>query len=85
MNLWVALESLARTDMYADIISCVKDTVPAAVCIRYIYRIVRNYVEDCSRCGIRFDFALICIRNQREKWCVKQLKCFKVKKYMRSC
>ena len=57
MNLWVALESLARTDMYADIISCVKDTVPAAVCIRYIYRIVRNYVEDCSRCGIRFDFA----------------------------
>lgn len=57
MNLWVALESLARTDMYTDIISCVKDTVPAAVCIRYIYRIVRNYVEDCSRCGIRFDFA----------------------------
>ena len=57
MNLWVALESLARTDMYTDIISCVKDTVPAAVCMRYIYRIVRNYVEDCSRCGIHFDFA----------------------------
>ncbi len=56
MNLWVALESLARTDMYADIISCVKETVPAAVCMRYLYRIVRNYVEDCLRCGIRFEF-----------------------------
>lgn len=56
MNLWVALESLARTDMYTDIISCVKDTVPAAVCMRYLYRIVRNYVEDCLRCGIQFDF-----------------------------
>lgn len=56
MNLWVALESLARTNMYTDIISCVKETVPAAVCMRYLYRIVRNYVEDCSRCGIRFDF-----------------------------
>lgn len=57
MNLWVALESLARTDMYPDITSCVKDTVPAAVCMRCIYRIVRNYAEDCSRCGIRLDFA----------------------------
>ncbi len=56
MNLWVALESLARTEMYKDIISNVKDTVPAAVCLRYVYRIVRNYVEDCNRCGVRFEF-----------------------------
>lgn len=56
MNLWVALESLARTDMYSDIITNVKDTVPAAMSLRYIYRIVRNYVEDCSRCGVEFDF-----------------------------
>lgn len=56
MNLWVALESLARTDMYKEIISNIKDTVPAAVCLRYIYRIVRNYVEDCNRCGVGFDF-----------------------------
>lgn len=48
MNLWVALESLARTKMYQDIISNVKQTVPAAMSLRYIYRIVRNYVEDCS-------------------------------------
>lgn len=56
MNLWVALESLARTEMYKDIITNVKDTVPAAVCLRYVYRIVRNYVEDCGRCGVRFEF-----------------------------
>lgn len=56
MNLWVALESLARTDMYSDIITNVKNTVPAAMSLRYIYRIVRNYVEDCSRCGVEFDF-----------------------------
>lgn len=56
MNLWVALESLARTDMYKDIITNVKDTVPAAVCLRYIFRVVRNYVEDCRRCGVSFAF-----------------------------
>lgn len=56
MNLWVALESLARTNMYSDIITNVKNTVPAAMSLRYIYRIVRNYVEDCGRCGVEFDF-----------------------------
>lgn len=56
MNLWVALESLARTRMYPDIISNVKQTVPAAMSLRYIYRIVRNYVEDCIRCEVGFDF-----------------------------
>lgn len=56
MNLWVALESLARTKMYPDIISCVKQTVPAAMTLRYIYRIIRNYVEDCIRCKVKFDF-----------------------------
>lgn len=56
MNLWVALESLARTRMYTDIISNVKQTVPAAMSLRYVYRIVRNYVEDCIRCKVEFDF-----------------------------
>lgn len=56
MNLWVALESLARTRMYSDIISNVKQTVPAAMSLRYVYRIVRNYVEDCIRCKVAFDF-----------------------------
>ncbi len=56
MNLWVALESLARTNMYSDIISNVKETVPAALCVRYVYRIVRNFVEDCKRCRVELVF-----------------------------
>ncbi len=66
MNLWVALESLARTDMYSDIISNVKETVPAAMSLRYIYRVVRNFVEDCGRCGIKFDFSACSINMQQE-------------------
>ncbi len=66
MNLWVAIESLARTDMYVDIISNVKEILPAALCLRYIYRIVRNFVEDCGRCGIRYDFSDRCIDLRQE-------------------
>lgn len=61
MNLWVALESLSRTNMYSDIISNVRETVPAATCIRYIYRIVRNFVEDCKRCHVTLDFGTISV------------------------
>lgn len=56
MNLWVALESLSRTNMQSNIISNIRDTVPAAICIRYVYRIVRNFVEDCKRCRATLDF-----------------------------
>lgn len=65
MNLWVALESLARTDMYSDIISNVRESVPAAVCIRYIYRIVRNFIEDCKRCHVRLDFGNVVIDTEQ--------------------
>lgn len=66
MNLWVALESLARTNMYSDIISCIKETVPAAMSLRYIYRIVRNFVEDCKRCRISLDFSTCNIDMDQE-------------------
>lgn len=66
MNLWVALESLARTDMYSDIISNVKETVPAATCLRYIYRVVRNFVEDCRRCEVKFNFSTCSIDMNQE-------------------
>lgn len=52
INAWVALESLARTDMYKDIISNVLENVPAALCLRYVYRLVRNFIEDCTRCEV---------------------------------
>ena len=75
MNLWVALESLARTKMYQDIISNVKQTVPAAMSLRYIYRIVRNYVEDCSRCKVEFDFPghFIDIKQDSKQKMVKEI------------
>ncbi|MBQ3252192.1 MAG: hypothetical protein IJB02_03000 [Oscillospiraceae bacterium] len=65
MNLWVALESLSRTNMYSNIISNVKETVPAAICIRYVYRIVRNFVEDCKRCGISLNFGTVSIDTEQ--------------------
>lgn len=66
MNLWVALESLARTEMYSDIISNVKETVPAATCLRYIYRIIRNFIEDCKRCKVRYSFSSSSIDMEQE-------------------
>lgn len=56
MNLWVALESLSRTQMYSDIISGVKNTVPAAETLRYIYRNVRNYADDVARCCVEITY-----------------------------
>lgn len=56
MNLWVAIESISRLDIYNDIISSLKTVLPAALCTRYIYRIIRNFVEDCIRCGITYNF-----------------------------
>lgn len=56
MNMWVALESLCRSDVYDNIISNVLETVPAALCNRYIYRKYRNFAEDCIRCGVDLKF-----------------------------
>ena len=59
MNTWVALESLCRSDVYENIISNVLETVPAALCNRYIYRKYRNFAEDCKRCGVTLDFTSV--------------------------
>lgn len=57
MNMWVALESLCRSDVYENIISNVLETVPAALCNRYVYRKYRNFTEDCKRCGVNLIFS----------------------------
>ena len=57
MNMWVALESLCRSDVYENIISNVLETIPAAICNRYEYKKYRNFAEDCTRCGIDFKFS----------------------------
>ena len=57
MNMWVALESLCRSDVYDNIISNVLETVSAALCNTYAYRKYRNFVEDCIRCRVNFVFS----------------------------
>ena len=56
MNSWVALESLCRSDVYNNIISNVLETVPPVLCSRYIYRLCRNFIEDCMRCNVTLAF-----------------------------
>lgn len=74
MNLWVALESLCRTDTYDNIITNVLEIVPPALCKRYIYRLVRNYYEDCHRCGINLTFSTLQISaHQSRREIVKEL------------
>lgn len=66
---WVALESLCRTDVYENIISNVLETVPPALCRRYIFKLVRNFYEDCIRCNVKFDEELseIVVRDSRKQ------------------
>lgn len=61
MNMWIALESLTRTDAHENIIGNIIESIPNACCLRYIYRIIRNFAEDCCRCNVSLDFGEICI------------------------
>lgn len=61
MNLWIALESVMRTGQYPNIIAHIKEVLPAIMCKRYIYRVVRNFAEDCNRCNVNLDLGKIVI------------------------
>lgn len=67
ISLWIAIESLMRTGQYPDIISHIKNVLPEVLCIRYIYRIVRNFAEDCIRCGFKQDRQLDINMEQFDK------------------
>lgn len=58
MNIWVALESLCKTDMNSDIISSILDNVTPALCSRYIFSLIRNFSEDCIRCNVTYCFSI---------------------------
>lgn len=74
ISLWIALESLMRTGQYSDIISHIKLVLPEVMCTRYIYRIVRNFTEDCKRCDVSFSSSLsIDILSQNKKELVKKM------------
>jgi len=75
MTLWIALESLSRTEMCPDIISNVKNTVPAALSIRYLFRIIRNFAEDLIRCNVDLNFSTTSfdINNSSKSQLVKDI------------
>lgn len=73
INAWVALESLARTDMCKDIISNVLENVPAALCQRYIYRLMRNFIEDCLRCEVDLTRLQIHVNGASKKKNVEEM------------
>lgn len=74
ISLWIALESLMRTGQYSDIISHIKLVLPEIMCTRYIYRIVRNFSEDCIRCSFISDAALnIDMQSLNKKELVEKL------------
>jgi hypothetical protein len=55
ISLWIAIESVMRTRQYQDIISHIKYILPEILSVRYVYRILRNFSEDCIRCGFKND------------------------------
>ena len=75
MNMWIALESLSRTDAHDNIINNILFSVPSACCLRYMYRLIRNFAEDCVRCGVSLDFneINISIQNSNKEEIVSQL------------
>lgn len=76
ISLWIALESVMRTGQYSDIISHVKFVLPEILCIRYFYRMVRNFSEDCIRCGFKTEISIgIDMQSANKKELVKQLIC----------
>lgn len=62
INTWIALEVLCRTQMSRNIIDSILTVVPAALCLRYAYRLFRNFLEDCFRCLPMLEFPRDVIR-----------------------
>ena len=84
MNMWIALESLTRTDSHDGIISNIIQCVPNACSLRYIYRELRNFAEDCGRCNISLDFETIKIDLQdanKEQIVLQMLSLFRNETY----
>ncbi|WP_343002186.1 hypothetical protein [Intestinibacter bartlettii] len=67
INLWIALESFMKTGQYGNIISHIKEVLPAITCKRYIYKLVRNFAEDCIRCKVSFNVQYLNINLKSEK------------------
>ncbi|MDO3408174.1 hypothetical protein QWJ34_00185 [Saccharibacillus sp. CPCC 101409] len=51
-NRWIAIESLMVTGRHSSIIEHVKILLPSILCTRYVYRLLKNFMYDCQRCGV---------------------------------
>jgi hypothetical protein len=51
LNRWIALEALVVTGHHKSIIEHVKNLIPSILCSRYVYRLLKNFLCDCERCG----------------------------------
>ncbi|MGE5573032.1 MAG: hypothetical protein ACM3ZU_08450 [Bacteroidota bacterium] len=49
LSLWVALESFCRCEFPDSSIQGIRERIPKVLCRRYLYRLLRNYAEDCDR------------------------------------
>lgn len=58
LNLWVALESFVRTGQHDSIITHIKEIIPPLICVRFFYRLFRNFAADCERCNIQIENSL---------------------------
>lgn len=68
INMWIAIESLSRLDSHDNIIGNIIINVSSACSIRYVYKEIRNFIEDCFRCEISLDFDGVVInRNEPNK------------------
>ena len=61
INMWIAIESLSRLDSHDNIIGNVLLCVSSACSIRYVYKELRNFVEDCFRCELSLAFEEVSI------------------------
>lgn len=77
--LWIALESIMYTRTRSNIIDHIKYVLPEILCTRYIYRIIRNFSEDCIRCGFNPDYSHIKIdfkEKDKRKLSKRIISCF---------
>jgi len=53
---------------FEDLMDHIKTIVSSAHCARYVYRLVRNFIEDAKRCGIQLELPNGLISDMPRRW-----------------
>lgn len=56
INLWIGIESFVQSKEFDGGIENVKIVVSTAATHNYIYSLVKNFLEDCNRCRLEFEY-----------------------------